>query len=191
MTLRRSRMGLLDAHVRSPLSIPVVGPERRNATHTTSGLALFDWPRSVDRGAPTASRYRRTATARRAAWTSARRVASVLRRSSGAPRARCSGRATRTSTRPRSRPPRGDVREGDWGSKLAPNSARVPHKPAAVRRRGVIQLYRGKQLQDQMSDSTSANPVLKSANLPLVHTLHGDANPTMRALRHCSPATGP
>ena len=55
-TLRRSRMGLLDAHVRSPLSIPVVGPERRNATHTTSGLALFDWPRSVDRGAPTASR---------------------------------------------------------------------------------------------------------------------------------------
>ena len=56
-TLRRSRMGLLDAHVRSPLSIPVVGPERRNATHTTSGLALFDWPRSVDRGAPTASRW--------------------------------------------------------------------------------------------------------------------------------------
>jgi hypothetical protein len=55
-TLRRSKMGLLDAHVRSPLSIPVVGPERRNATHTTSGLALFDWPRSVDRGAPTASR---------------------------------------------------------------------------------------------------------------------------------------
>ena len=49
-------MGLLDAHVLAPLSIPVVGSERRNATHTTPGLALLDWPWSVDRGAPTASR---------------------------------------------------------------------------------------------------------------------------------------
>ena len=39
-TPRRPKMGLLDAHVRSPLYFPVVGPERRNATHTTPGLAL-------------------------------------------------------------------------------------------------------------------------------------------------------
>ena len=31
--------------------------ECRNATHTASGLALVDWPRSVDRGALTASRW--------------------------------------------------------------------------------------------------------------------------------------
>ena len=40
MTLQRSKMGLLDTHVRSPLSIPVVGSERRNATKTAPGLAL-------------------------------------------------------------------------------------------------------------------------------------------------------
>jgi hypothetical protein len=49
-------MGLLDAHALTPLYVPVVGSERRNATHTASGLALLDWPRSVDRGALTASR---------------------------------------------------------------------------------------------------------------------------------------
>ena len=43
-------MALLDTHALAPLSIPVVGSERRNATHTASGLALLDWPRSVDRG---------------------------------------------------------------------------------------------------------------------------------------------
>ena len=55
-TLRRSKMALLDTHALAPLSIPVVGSDRRNATHTASGLALLDWPRSVDRGALTASR---------------------------------------------------------------------------------------------------------------------------------------
>ena len=36
----RPKMGLLDAHVDAPLSTPVVGPERGNATKTTPGLAL-------------------------------------------------------------------------------------------------------------------------------------------------------
>ena len=39
-TPRRSKMGLLDAHALTPLSIPVVGSERRNATKTAPGLAL-------------------------------------------------------------------------------------------------------------------------------------------------------
>ena len=58
-------MGLLDTRVLTPLCIPVVGSERRNATKTAPGLVLLDWPRSVDQGALTASRLTRARSSRR------------------------------------------------------------------------------------------------------------------------------
>ena len=64
-TPRRSKMGLLDTRVLTPLCIPVVGSERRNATKTAPGLVLLDWPRSVDQGALTASRLTRARSSRR------------------------------------------------------------------------------------------------------------------------------
>ena len=82
-------MGLLDAQAITPLSIPVVGSERRNATHTASGLARLDWPRSVDRGRADGVALTRARSSRRDDMADVDRAAQDPARGKERPRQAC------------------------------------------------------------------------------------------------------